>query len=151
MAGGQAPRLEVDALLRETCLRFAACHADDRLRLPLPPRPGLAALARARDALHDSLAEDVSTDDLAAIAGLSRFHFCRAFARVYGLPPHAYQLQLRLAEAKRWLAAGEPPAQVAAAVGFADQSHLNKRFKGAFGITPGRFAAASTLGRGDSC
>jgi AraC-like DNA-binding protein len=146
-----APRLEVDALLRETCLRFAACHADDRLRLPLPPRPGLAALARARDALHDSLAEDVSTGDLAAIAGLSRFHFCRAFARAYGLPPHAYQLQLRLAEAKRRLAAGEPPAQVAAAIGFADQSHLSKRFKGAFGITPGRFAAANTLGRDGLC
>ena len=76
---------------------------------------------------------------------MSRFHLCRAFARTYGLPPHAYQLQLRLAEAKRQLAAGRPPAEVAAAIGFADQSHLTKRFKGAFGITPGQFATASRL------
>lgn len=142
--GGGAPRLEGDALLRDTCLRFAAQHADDRLRLPAPaPRPRLAALARARDLLHASLPEDVTTDDLAAVAGLSRFHLCRAFARAYGLPPHAYQLQLRLAEAKRQLAAGRPAAEVAAAVGFADQSHLTRRFKGAFGITPGKFAAAN--------
>jgi AraC-like DNA-binding protein len=142
-----AARLECDALLRQTCLRFAACHADDRLtvREP-PPRPNLAALERVRAFLQAALADDVTTGDLARIADMSRFHLCRAFARAFGLPPHAYQLQLRLAAAKRLLSAGEPPAEVAAAVGFADQSHLTKRFKGAFGITPGRFAAATSRG-----
>jgi AraC-like DNA-binding protein len=52
---------------------------------------------------------------------------------------------LRLAEAKRRLAVGHPPATVAASLGFADQSHLTKRFKGAFGITPGQFAAAARV------
>jgi len=142
--GSGAPRLECEARLRDTCLRFAAHHADDRLAVRESiPHPNRAALARVREFLHASLADDVTTDDLAAIAAMSRFHLCRAFARAYGLPPHAYQLQLRLAEAKRQLAAGLPPAHVAAAVGFADQSHLTRRFKGAFGITPGRFAAAS--------
>jgi AraC-like DNA-binding protein len=137
-------RLECEARLRDMCLRFAAWHADDRTALREPtPRPNLAALRRVRDFLHASLGDDVTTDDLAGIADMSRFHLCRAFARAYGLPPHAYQLQLRLAEAKRQLAAGQPAAQVAAAIGFADQSHLTKRFKGAFGITPGQFAAAS--------
>jgi AraC-like DNA-binding protein len=146
MSSGAA-RLECDALLRQTCLRFAACHADDRLTVREPPRrPNLAALERVRAFLHASLADDVTTDDLARIADMSRFHLCRAFARAFGLPPHAYQLQLRLAAAKRLLSAGEPPAEVAAAVGFADQSHLTKRFKGAFGITPGRFAAAAFRG-----
>jgi AraC-like DNA-binding protein len=138
-----AGRLECEARLRDMCLRFAACHADDRVALPEPPRPNHAALRRVREFLHASLADDVTTDDLGRIADMSRFHLCRAFARAYGLPPHAYQLQLRLAEAKRQLSAGQPPAQVAAAIGFADQSHLTKRFKGAFGITPGQFAAAS--------
>jgi AraC-like DNA-binding protein len=139
----RAPALESEALLRETCLRFAVCHADAPFASAgTVHRPSLAALRRARDFLHASLAEDVTTDDLAGIAGMSRFHLCRAFARAYGLPPHAYQLQLRLAEAKRQLAAARPPAEVAAAIGFADQSHLTKRFKGAFGITPGQFAAA---------
>jgi AraC-like DNA-binding protein len=140
----RAPALESEALLRDTCLRFAACHADGLFAVPdAARRPNLAALHRVRDFLHASLAEDVTTGDLAGLAGMSRFHLCRAFARTYGLPPHAYQLQLRLAEAKRQLAAGQPPAAVAAAIGFADQSHLTKRFKGAFGITPGQFAAAS--------
>jgi AraC-like DNA-binding protein len=139
-----AARLECEARLRDVCLRFAAGHADDRLVVrEAPPRPNLAALGRVREFLHASLADDVTTGDLARIADMSRFHLCRAFARSYGLPPHAYQLQLRLAEAKRRLAAGQPPAHVAAAIGFADQSHMTKRFKGAFGITPGQFAAAS--------
>jgi AraC-like DNA-binding protein len=142
----RAPTLECEALLRDTCLRFAGCHADARFASAASAqRPSLAALGRVRDFLHAALADDVTTADLANLAGMSRFHLCRAFARTYGLPPHAYQLQLRLAEAKRQLAAGRPPAEVAAAIGFADQSHLTKRFKGAFGITPGQFAAASRL------
>ena len=142
----RAPALECEALLRDTCLRFAACHADARFTSDDSTRPNLGALGRVRDFLHAALADDVTTADLADLAGMSRFHLCRAFARTYGLPPHAYQLQLRLAEAKRQLAAGRPPAEVAAAIGFADQSHLTKRFKGALGITPGQFAAASRQG-----
>jgi AraC-like DNA-binding protein len=142
----RAPALECEALLRDTCLRFATGHADARfIADDTARRPNLGALSRVRDFLHAALADDVTTADLADLAGVSRFHLCRAFARTYGLPPHAYQLQLRLAEAKRQLAAGRPPAEVAAATGFADQSHLTKRFKGAFGITPGQFATASRL------
>jgi AraC-like DNA-binding protein len=142
-----APMLETEALLRDTCLRFAARHADARFAsADTARRPNLGALRRVRDFLQETLPEDVATAELADIAGMSRFHLCRVFARAYGLPPHAYQLQLRLAEAKRQLAAGQPPAEVAAGIGFADQSHLTKRFKGAFGITPGQFAAASRLG-----
>jgi len=141
----RAPALESEALLRDTCLRFAACHADGLFAAADTRHPSRAALRRARDFLRESVADDVTTAALADLAGMSRFHLCRAFARAYGLPPHAYQLQLRLAEAKRQLAAGRPPAEVAAAIGFADQSHLTKRFKGAFGITPGQFAAAARM------
>ena len=49
----------------------------------------------------------------------------------------------RLREARRLLLQGEPAAQVAAAVGYVDQSHLAKRFKAAFGITPGQFSGAA--------
>ena len=142
----RAPALECEALLRDTCLRFATGHADARFTADdTARRPNLGALSRVRDFLHAALADDVTTADLADLADMSRFHLCRAFARSYGLPPHAYQLQLRLAEAQRQLPAGGTPAEVAAATGFADQSHLTKRFKGAFGITPGQFATASRL------
>jgi len=113
-------------------------------RNPAGARPGESALDRVRSYLHETpLAEDIATETLAALAGMSRFRLCRHFARAYGLPPHAYRLQRRLAAAKRLLGEGEPPAAVAAALGFADQSHFHKRFKGAFGITPGRFTAAA--------
>ncbi len=139
-----APRLERDALLGEALVLFATRHADSRLSVtPAAGQPRDAALGRVREFLHASLADDVSADDLARIAGMSRFHLWRAFRRTYGLPPHAYRLQLRLAEAKRRLAAGQAPAAVAAALGFADQSHLTRRFKGAFGITPGQFVLAA--------
>ena len=138
-----APMLESEALLRDTCLRFAAGHADARFASAgTARRPNLGALRRVRDFLQETLPDDVTSAELADIVGMSRFHLGRAFARTYGRPPHAYQLRLRLAEAKRQLAAARPPAEVAAAIGFADQSHLTKRFKGAFGITPGQFATA---------
>jgi AraC family chemosensory pili system transcriptional regulator ChpD len=67
----------------------------------------------------------------------------RQFEQAYGLPLHAYHLHLRLLEAKRRLRTGVPIAAVAADLGFADQSHLHRRFKGAFGMTPGEWRDTS--------
>jgi AraC-like DNA-binding protein len=66
----------------------------------------------------------------------------RLFSRHIGMPPHTYMTQVRLRVARRLLLKGEPAASVAAAVGYVDQSHLTKRFRAAFGVTPGQFAAA---------
>ena len=142
---GDGSRLAGDWLFDHAVRLFAARHAGPAGVLPRGGvRPGDAALRRVRDFLHEAApAEEISGDDLARIAGTSRFHLWRSFRRTYGLPPHAYRLQLRLAAAKQLLGLGEPPAAVAAALGFADQSHLTKRFKGAFGVTPGQFAAAA--------
>ena len=82
--------------------------------------------------------------ELAAVAGLSRFELARTFRAQVGLPPHAFQLDLRVRRARALLAGGEPPAAVAAACGFADQSHLHRVFKRAVGVTPGRYAASSS-------
>ena len=75
--------------------------------------------------------------DLARAAGLSRVHVSRAFARQFGMPPHAYLNALRLRHARQALLAGQSLADVAAACGFADQSHFTRRFKGSLGVTPG--------------
>ena len=139
-----APRLACDALLSKLLVRLATRHAD----APALVRERAAsprALERVRDFLRENFAADISAEDIAAIAGMSRFHLSRQFQRHYGIPPHAYLVQLRLNDARRRLAAGEPAAEVAAAVGFADQSHLTKRFKGSFGITPGQFARAALI------
>jgi AraC-like DNA-binding protein len=72
------------------------------------------------------------------IAGLSRFQLTRQFQRVFGLPLHAYHLQIRLEEARRRLRHGQTIAAVAADLGFVDQSHFHRRFRvrARFGITP---------------
>lgn len=95
------------------------------------------ALQRVRDYLSEHLRKRVRLDDLAAMASMSRFQLTRQFERAYGLPLHAYHVHLRLVEAKRRLRAGAAIVTVAAELGFADQSHLHRRFKGAFGMTPG--------------
>lgn len=102
------------------------------------PRPSVnqKALHRVRDHLHDRIDHAVTTDDLAGVAGLSRFQLTRQFQRVFGLPLHAYHLQIRLEEARRRLRRGDPIATVAADLGFVDQSHFHRRFRARFGVTP---------------
>jgi AraC-like DNA-binding protein len=105
------------------------------------PRPGAAepALARAVALMNDCLSEPLQLDELAGAAGLSPFHFQRRFKAWQGVTPHQMLMALRLAQAKRLLAAGEPPAAVAAAVGQADQAHLTRRFARMYGVTPARY------------
>ncbi|PTU02657.1 AraC family transcriptional regulator, partial [Pseudomonas sp. HMWF031] len=79
---------------------------------------------KAREYLHANAQYDIGLDQLAAATGVDRFRLTRAFKAAYGIAPHAYLVQLRLAKARRMLAQGEQPAAVAMALGFADQSHL---------------------------
>lgn len=99
-----------------------------------------AGLQRAREELHAHCLEDLSLSRLAATAGLSRSHFCRRFAREFGLPPHQYQLRLRMARARAWLASGRPFA--APDLGFCDQSQFIREFRHILGVTPGTYARA---------
>ena len=81
--------------------------------------------------------------DLADAAGLSAYHFMRCFRAATGMTAHSFVTQLRVTEARRRLAEGEPAAEVAHDVGFADQSHLIRRFRAALGVTPGQYAHES--------
>jgi AraC-like DNA-binding protein len=97
------------------------------------------ALAKGCDYLHAHLSENISLHTLAEYCNLSPFHFLRSFCEQYGLPPHAYHLQLRIQEARHRLANGENAAQVAVTLGFSDQSHLIRKFKELVGATPGQY------------
>lgn len=102
-------------------------------------RSGRDAVARAREMLSDRLEGPVTLAQLAAETGLSGWHLNRLFRQRYGLPPHAYQLQMRLAQAKRWLRTPMPIAEIASRLGFADQAHLTRLFKRSFGTTPSAY------------
>ena len=99
-----------------------------------------------RDYLSANLTAPVSTATLAERSGLTESHFIRAFHHEFGLPPHAYHMRLRLAEASKLLARGDSVSTVAYDCGFADQSHLSRKFKEVYGVAPGEWA--SVVGEG---
>jgi AraC-like DNA-binding protein len=103
-----------------------------------------AAARRIRAFLHDEYASQVTSAQLAAVAGRSRYAAYRAFQASYGLAPSAYQRQLRLRAARRLLASGVGPADAAASAGFADQAHLTRWFRRCYGITPGAYRGAAS-------
>jgi AraC-like DNA-binding protein len=111
------------------------------------PRTGhqAAGVGRVRDHLRAHAAESVSLDELASMAGLSKYYLLRAFRRVHGVTPHAYQMQLRLAHAWRFIVEGRPLSRASYDAGFADQSHLTRRFAAMFGLTPARYARELAL------
>jgi AraC-like DNA-binding protein len=108
--------------------------------------PAIRGTARMRECLHEE-GLDIDLDTLARRAGLNRFQAVRAFKRRYGLPPHAYQLGLRITRARHLLLAGAPPADVAAQCGFLDQSHFCRHFKRILGVTPMRYVQADVASR----
>jgi AraC-like DNA-binding protein len=108
------------------------------------------SLAPVRRHLEAHLGELIPTAALAEMIGLTESHFIRAFHLEFGLPPHAYHLRLRLALAVELLSSGLSVATVANECGFADQSHLSRKFKEVYSLTPGAWRTAVGLGRGGS-
>jgi AraC-like DNA-binding protein len=126
-------------IVRQTALDHLLANLTSHLRWRtlLNPDPRLPLVAqRARDYLHSHLHQDIGLDDLAQVTGVDRFRLSRAFKAAFGMAPHAYLIQLRLTRARHLLARGELPANVAAALGFADQSHLGRWFQRAYRMTP---------------
>lgn len=111
----------------------------DRQRGGLAPR----VLARVRARMQTDLDQPLRLADLAATAGLSEFHFQRAFRASTGFSPHQALERLRIARAESLIAAGEPLADVAAACGFAHHSHLTRAFRKARGVAPSVWRAAT--------
>jgi AraC-like DNA-binding protein len=99
-----------------------------------------SAVRRAQRYLVERYNQSVTLDELVAVSGISKFHLVRAFSKFVGLPPHAFQLHIRIERARTLLRQRLLPVEVAMAVGFADQSHLTRHFKRMWGITPGAYA-----------
>ena len=95
------------------------------------------ALRRAIDRLHSDDDTDVSLAALASDAGLSRFHFCRAFKESTGLSPHAWLRQHRLEQATKMLRdTDDSVVSIAAALGYSSQTAFAAAFRKLTGETP---------------
>jgi AraC-like DNA-binding protein len=97
------------------------------------------AVRRAREFLSENLEAKLSLETVAAVVGLSRYHFLRVFKQETGLPPHVFRTQRRIDAAQRMLKKGMPFSQVALSVGFNDQSHFTNKFRQFMGATPSQY------------
>lgn len=103
------------------------------------PAEGALRFAPVLEYMRAHLDQTLTLEALAAVAGLSPFHFLRRFQAQMHATPQQMLMALRLLEAQRRLAAGERPAQVAAAAGLADQAHLTRAFARRYGVTPAAY------------
>jgi AraC family transcriptional regulator len=118
--------------------RLLAAHTGVRTTFE-PITGGLSphALRRVIERLRSGSDADVSLAALASDAGLSRFHFCRAFKESTGLSPHAWLRQHRLAQAMKVLRDTDASIEsVAAQLGYASQTAFTAAFKKLTGETP---------------
>jgi AraC family transcriptional regulator len=94
-------------------------------------------LRRIKDFIGAKISSDITISDLAAVVGLSQFHFIRAFKDQVGLSPYQYVLSERIRRARGLLSDRDLSiADVALAVGFHDAAQLNRVFRKFVGVTP---------------
>ncbi|PZG48009.1 AraC family transcriptional regulator [Spongiactinospora gelatinilytica] len=130
-------RLEVALLVVAALER----HAD------APPRrthgkPALEALTRVRELIAADPAARHTLAEYERVSGLDRWTIARQFRVVFGTSPTRFRTMRRLDLVRRALRQGTPLPEAALAAGFADQSHMTRMFKRAYGFTPGEWAAA---------
>jgi AraC family transcriptional regulator len=135
LSEGEAARDYLVSLADSLILRAALAAGGARAGR----RPGLAPfnLRRVQEHIDSRLPERMTVDELAAVAGLSRGYFSRAFHAATGESPHQFILARRLAEARERLDSGaQDLALLAVQTGFSSHAHLTTAFGQAFGLTP---------------
>lgn len=94
---------------------------------------------RVRTYIEEYYDREISLEQLSRVANLSSFHLNRSFSKTFGMPPHAYQIQVRILQAKRLLRKARSIEQVAFETGFASQSHFGSHFKRLVCVTPRQY------------
>ena len=107
--------------------------APDRAEATRDPK-----IAAVLSYINENLGRELSVDELAEQAYLSRYHFMRLFKAQTGSTVHAYVRQKRLLYAARLIREGESAARAAAESGFSDYSAFHRAFRECFGISPGQ-------------
>jgi AraC family transcriptional regulator len=136
---GPASRLVTEELAEELAQHFIFAHSNVPQRQRRSHMIAPARLRRAVEFMLSNIDSELSLADIAAAAGMSLFHFAKAFKQATGLAPHRYLTAQRMLKARallhdRTLSIG----QVAASVGLS-HSHFTAVFGRQMGMTPGKF------------
>ncbi len=102
----------------------------------------LASLLRVRDLIVANPTTRHSVETLEGVSGLDRWALARQFRAAFGTSPSSFRTMRQLDQARRMIRAGLSLAEAAVEAGFADQSHMSRQFKRAYGLTPAKWAAA---------
>ncbi|MBS62045.1 AraC family transcriptional regulator [Salinisphaera sp.] len=116
-------------------------------------KPGIVdavAAQRARTFMDDSPQGRITLAQLEAASGQNRWRLSRDFRLLFGTSPYRYLTMRRLERCKRSLAQGLGLAEASLAAGFADQSHMTRQFRDAYGISPGRWLKLTAQASGQS-
>ncbi len=105
------------------------------------PKAAIKNIEIVKELILDQLGHTLTLDELSRHAGLSRYHLIRSFKEIYGLSPHAFQLDKRIQKSKILLKQGNSISGIANLLGFADQSHFQRNFKKRIAVTPKQYQA----------
>jgi AraC family transcriptional regulator len=136
------------ALFADSLSMALLSYALDRVPLGPAPMQVSGALSdgqcrKLKRYIDERLMEELRLPDLASVCGLRPRHFTTLFRRAFGVPPHRYVLQRRLARGADYLSSsGFEIAEIALRTGFSSQSHFTTAFRRAFGVTPRRYACS---------
>ena len=120
--------------------RLLLVAASDGATKPAPL--ALDRLSRVRDAIAASPMERRTTDALEQLCGLDRWTLARQFRAAFGTSPSRFRTMRQLDRVRRLLQGGASLAEASLDAGFADQSHMSRHFKKAYGLTPGTWISA---------
>lgn len=136
-AGRNGPTF-FEQLLRLFCRYFIDNYSGNAAARSL--RIGPEELGRVAAFVNENMSELISIDELACELNMSKFHFLREFKKSFGKTPYNYIMEVKLDRARDLLAdSGLGLAEIAARLGFADQSHFSRHFKRRYGAAPGAY------------
>jgi AraC family transcriptional regulator len=123
--------------------RVIAAMAGDRLFPAAPTGREARRVVEAIRLVESDAARPLELKEMAAVAGMSKYHFLRVFRRLTGVTPHQYLISARLRRAALALASSRRPViAIALDSGFGDLSTFNKTFRATFGLTPTQYRAS---------
>ena len=97
-------------------------------------------LRRSVQFINENLSRDLTLDDIAAAANMSKFHFAKSFRKVVGMAPHQYMIKRRVEEARKLLTLDSLSIEeIANRVGYSDKGHFAAQFMKIVGVSPHRY------------